>query len=289
MKQNLHSEQSAENSLKQIVHSECLEYISTLPDAMFELIYIDPPFNTQKTQRRSRLKAVQDDSGKRTGFGGKKYTTQSLESPTYQDSFDDFMGFLEPRLIQARRILSPNGSLFVHLDFREVHYAKVWLDQLFGRASFMNEIIWAYDYGGRGKNKWPTKHDTILWYAKDPKCYTFNYEAIDRIPYMTPKMVTPEKAARGKTPTDVWWQTIVPTSSKEKTGYPTQKPLKLLERIIKVHSNPGDVVLDFFAGSGTTGEAAAKHGRGFVLVDQNKEAIEVMQKRLEKYEARVVG
>ena len=274
--------------MKRIVHSECHEYISTLDSASFPLIYIDPPFNTQKTQRRSRFKAVQDENGGRTGFGGKKYKTEVLESPIYHDAFDDFLGFLGPRLLQAHRLLTATGSLFVHLDYREVHYAKVLLDQIFGRASFINEIIWAYDYGGRGRNRWPAKHDTILWYAKDPLNYTFNYDAIDRIPYMTPKMVTPEKAALGKTPTDVWWQTIVPTSSKEKTGYPTQKPLKLLERIVKVHSTPGDTILDFFAGSGTTGEAAAKHGRGFVLVDQNLEAVAVMAKRLAAYSPEVI-
>ena len=198
------------------------------------------------------------------------------------------MAFLEPRLRQAHRLLTPTGSLFVHLDYREVHYVKVLLDGIFGRKHFINEIVWAYDYGGRPRRRWPAKHDTLLWYARDPGAYTFNYEAIDRIPYMTPRMVGPEKAARGKTPTDVWWQTIVPTTSREKTGYPTQKPLKLLERVVKVHSNPGDVVLDFFAGSGTTGEAAARHGRGFVLVDQNPAAIEVMRRRLAAYEPEII-
>ena len=275
--------------MRRIVHSECLQYISTLPSASFPLIYLDPPFNTRKTQKRSRMRVVQDDSGSRNGFGGKKYRSQALASPQYADTYDDFVGFLLPRLQEAYRLLTPTGSLFVHLDSREVHYVKVELDKLFGRKGFINEIIWAYDYGGRSKNRWPAKHDTLLWYAKNPKAYTFNYEAIDRIPYMTPKMVGPEKAARGKTPTDVWWMTIVPTSSKEKTGYPTQKPLKLLERIIQVHSNPKDVVLDFFAGSGTTGEAAAKHGRGFVLVDQSKDAIEVMQARLSRYKPEIIS
>lgn len=274
--------------MKRIVQAECLTYIATLPGASFPLIYLDPPFNTRKTQKRSRIKVIQDESGDRGGFGGKKYRAQALASPSYADAFDDFLGFLEPRLRQAHRLLSPTGSLFVHLDYREVHYVKVLLDDIFGRKSFINEIIWAYDYGGRSKSRWPAKHDTLLWYAKDPGAYTFNYGAIDRIPYMTPKMVGPEKAARGKTPTDVWWQTIVPTSGKEKTGYPTQKPLKLIERIIRVHSNPKEVVLDFFAGSGTTGEAAAKHGRGFVLVDQSKDAVAVMQTRLSRYKPEII-
>jgi len=194
-----------------------------------------------------------------------------------------------PRLEEARRILADDGSFFLHIDYREVHYCKVALDQLFGRASFMNEIIWAYDYGARSKSKWSSKHDTILWYAKDPDSYTFDFEAMDRIPYMAPGLVGEEKAARGKTPTDVWWHTIVSPNGKEKTGYATQKPLGVLERIVKVHSRPGDLVVDFFAGSGTTGEAAALNGRRFLLVDSNREAIEVMARRLARFEPELVG
>jgi site-specific DNA-methyltransferase (adenine-specific) len=274
--------------MKRIVQAECLDYITTLPDASFPLIYLDPPFNTGKIQQRRRIRAVADEQGSHRGFAGKRYRTEALESPVYPDRYHDFVAFLAPRLMQAHRLLTPEGSLFVHLDYREVHYVKVLLDQIFGRKSFINEIIWAYDYGGRPKNRWPAKHDTLLWYAKHPKKYTFNYGAIDRIPYLTPRMVGPEKAARGKTPTDVWWMTIVPTSSKEKTGYPTQKPLRLLERIVRVHSHPGEVVLDFFAGSGTTGEAAARNGRGFVLVDQNPEAIAVMRHRLAHFKPEII-
>lgn len=266
-----------------IVWAECLSYIRTLPDAAFPLIYLDPPFNTGKTQRRNRMRTVRDETARRRGFGGKTYRAELLESPAYRDVYDDFLGFLEPRLREAFRLLTPTGSLFIHLDYREVHYVKVLLDSIFGRESFLNEIVWAYDYGGRSRRRWPAKHDTLLWYAKNPERYTFNYEAIDRIPYLTPRMVGPEKAARGKTPTDVWWQTIVPTSSREKTGYPTQKPLKLLERIVKVHSQPGDRVLDFFAGSGTTGAAAAQHGRGFVLVDESPDAVATMRRRLDPW------
>lgn len=263
-----------------IVLADNKEFLPTLPSGFFRLIYIDPPFNTGKTQRRQRIRAIADPNGERIGFGERKYQVKILPSPAYQDAFDDYLGFLEPCLREAHRLLTPDGSLFVHLDYREAHYVKVLLDTLFGRDGFMNEIIWAYDYGGRSKNRWPAKHDTILWYAKDPERYVFNYEQIDRIPYMAPSLVGAEKAERGKTPTDVWWMTIVPTNSKEKTGYPTQKPLKLLERIIRVHTQPGDWVLDFFAGSGTTGEACARLGRRFVLVDNNPEAVAVMCKRL---------
>lgn len=267
-----------------IVLAENLTYMRTLPDETFRLIYIDPPFNTGKTQQRVRLRAVASETGTRIGFGNRRYQVEILDSPAYCDAYEDYLGFLEPRLREAYRLLTLDGSLFVHLDYREAHYVKVLLDTIFGRECFMNEIIWAYDYGGRSKRRWATKHDTLFWYAKDPKCYVFNYEAIDRIPYMAPRLVGAEKAQRGKTPTDVWWLTIVPTKSKEKTGYPTQKPLKLLERIVRVHSEAGDWVLDFFAGSGTTGEAAARLGRHFVLIDNNPEAIEIMKQRLASVE-----
>lgn len=263
-----------------ILYGDNMQYLPQLPSGTFRLVYIDPPFNTGKIQQRIRIQATASENGTRIGFGDRKYTVQTYASPAYADNFDDYLSFLHPRLLEAHRLLTSDGSLFLHLDYREVHYVKVLLDTLFGRACFMNEIIWAYDYGGRSKRRWPTKHDNVLWYAKDPENYVFNYDAIDRIPYMSPKLVGEAKAQRGKTPTDVWWLTIVPTNSKEKTGYPTQKPFKLLERIIRVHSHPGDWILDFFAGSGTTGEAAAKLSRRFVLIDNNPEAIQVMTQRL---------
>jgi site-specific DNA-methyltransferase (adenine-specific) len=273
----------------QIVYAENLSYMRTLPDGTFRLIYIDPPFNTGKAQQRARMRVVASEQGVRVGFGDRRYHVQLYDSPAYQDAYEDYLGFLEPRLREAHRLLTPDGSLFVHLDYREAHYVKVLLDTIFGRECFKNEIIWAYDYGGRSKRRWPAKHDTIFWYAKDPENYVFNYEAIDRIPYMAPDLVGAEKAQRGKTPTDVWWLTIVPTNSKEKTGYPTQKPLKLLERIVRVHSDVGDWVLDFFAGSGTTGEAAARLGRRFILIDNHPDAIRIMAERLAFAGAEVVG
>lgn len=266
-----------------IVYGDNLPLLEEIPSSSIDLIYIDPPFNTGKTQTRKRIATVRDEAGDRTGFGGKRYRTVSIGSTGYDDSFDDYLGFLRPRLIEAHRVLKVTGSLFFHIDYREVHYCKVMLDEIFGRASFQNEIIWAYDYGARAKQKWPAKHDNILWYSKDPEEYTFNFDACDRIPYMAPGLVGPEKAARGKTPTDVWWHTIVPTNGKEKTGYATQKPLGILERIVKMHSNSGDLCLDFFAGSGTLGEAAAKNNRDFILIDSSSTAIEVMEKRLARF------
>ena len=274
---------------RRIVLADNMDYLPTLPDGIADLVYIDPPFNTGRTQVRRSIRTARDDSGDRTGFGGRRYRAVEVGASSYADAFDDYLAFLEPRLREARRILKPEGSFFLHVDYREVHYCKVLLDEIFGRESFINEIIWAYDFGGRSKSRWPAKHDNILWYAKDARNYTFNYDAIDRIPYMAPGLVGPEKATRGKTPTDVWWHTIVGTNSREKTGYATQKPLGVIERIVRVHSNPGDMVVDFFAGSGTTGEAAAKHGRGFLLVDDNPEATRVMARRLGEYGAEVVG
>ncbi len=258
-----------------------LEILRSLPAGSVDLIYIDPPFNTGKRQERRRMKVVHDESnGDRTGFQGKRYRTVDLGTSGWDDAFDDFMAFLVPRLEEAHRVLNPHGSFFLHIDYREAHYCKIALDQIFGRDCFQNEIIWAYDYGARSKKRWSAKHDNILWYTRDPKNYTFNYDEMDRIPYMAPGLVGKEKAARGKTPTDVWWHTIVSPNGREKTGYATQKPLGVLDRIIKVHSKPGDLVMDFFAGSGTTGESAARHGRSFILVDNNPEALEVMAKRL---------
>jgi site-specific DNA-methyltransferase (adenine-specific) len=276
--------------MRKIVLSENLRALATLPDGFAQLIYVDPPFNTGKTQARDRVRAVRDDASARVGFGGRTYRTERVEgAPRYADAFDDYVGFLLPRIEASLRCLAKNGSLFVHLDFREVHYVKVALDALLGRERFMNEIVWSYDYGGRPKNRWPNKHDTILWYALDPDDYVFHYDAIDRIPYMAPELVGAEKAARGKTPTDVWWHTIVPTNGREKTGYPTQKPLGILNRIVTVHSDPGAIVLDHFAGSGTTGEAAATNGRGFVLVDESAEAARVMARRLARFDPELVG
>ena len=263
-----------------IVHGDNLAVAAALPDASFRLIYLDPPFNTGKTQRRQRMTVTRDDEGARTGFGGRSYTSEAGAISRYADTFDDYWAFLEPRLVEARRLLTPDGTLYLHLDYREAHYAKVLLDALFGRESFLNELIWAYDYGAKAKNRWPTKHDTILVYVKNPKKYWFDSQAVDREPYMAPGLVTPEKVARGKLPTDVWWHTIVSPTGKEKTGYPTQKPLGILRRIVQASSRPGDWVLDFFAGSGTTGVAASTLDRRFVLVDENPEAIEVIRKRL---------
>lgn len=272
-----------------ILFGDNLPLLRQIPDESIQLIYIDPPFNTGKEQARTRLKTVRDSEGDRTGFQGQRYRTIRVGQSAYNDDFDDYLGFLEPRLQEARRVLASDGSIYFHIDYREVHYCKILLDELFGRKCFLNEIIWAYDYGARTKRKWPAKHDNILWYAKDPERYIFNYEEIERIPYMAPGLVGPEKAARGKTPTDVWWHTIVPTNGKEKTGYPTQKPLGILKRIVQASSMPGHFVLDFFAGSGTTGVAASELGRRFVMIDSNPEAIRVMAHRFRDHDVVFLG
>ena len=267
------------NEAGTIYFGDNLPILRKLPDGCARLIYIDPPFNTGKTQSRTRTKMQRSENGDRTGYAGRRYKTTVLGKQAFGDIFEDYLAFLEPRLIEARRLLADDGSLYFHIDYREVHYCKIVLDVIFGRECFLNEIIWAYDYGGRTKKRWPPKHDNILLYVKDPKRYVFNADAVDRIPYMAPGLVGPEKAKRGKLPTDTWWHTIVSPGGKEKTGYPTQKPLGILRRILLASSDPGDVVLDFFAGSGTTGEAALELGRKFILIDNNPQAIEVMKKR----------
>ena len=250
-----------------------------MPDESVQLIYVDPPFNTGRVQSRGSSKTTRTETGNRIGFKGQRYEIVKETILSYDDEFKDYWGFLEPRLEQAWRLLNETGTLYLHLDYREAHYAKVLLDSLFGRECFINEIIWAYDYGGKAKSRWPAKHDTILVYVKNPDKYYFNNESVDREPYMAPGLVTPEKVAKGKLPTDVWWHTIVSPTGKEKTGYPTQKPLGILRRVIQASSKENDLVLDFFAGSGTTGAAAAELGRNFILIDQNPESIAVIKER----------
>lgn len=263
-----------------VVHGDNIDALLALADESFQMIYIDPPFNTGRTQRRQSLRTTRSTTGNRVGFKGQTYETIKGAISSYDDSFTDYWEFLEPRLEEAYRLLKPEGTFYLHLDYREVHYAKVLLDGLFGRDCFLNEIIWAYDYGARSKSKWPAKHDNILVYVKDPKRYYFNSEEVDREPYMAPGLVTAEKAAKGKLPTDVWWHTIVSPTGKEKTGYATQKPEGVVRRMVQASTRPGDWVLDFFAGSGTLGAVARTLGRPFVLVDQNPEAIAVMRSRL---------
>ncbi|QEO09118.1 DNA-methyltransferase [Protaetiibacter larvae] len=263
-----------------IVLGDNLAVARHLPDASFRLIYLDPPFNTGRTQQHQRLETVRDPDGDRSGFGGERYRSVTRTLYGYDDRFEDYWGFLEPRLAEAWRLLDARGTLYLHLDYREAHYAKVALDALFGRDSFLNELIWAYDYGGKTNRRWPAKHDTILVYVKDPLAYYFDNASVDREPYMAPGLVTPEKVQRGKLPTDVWWHTIVATNGSERTGYPTQKPEGILRRIVQASSAPGDAVLDLFAGSGTTGAVAAALGRRFLLVDQSPDAVDVMRARL---------
>ena len=257
-----------------------LDVLPRFAEGAFQLVYADPPFNTGGTVTRRTLSVVPDPEGDRVGFNGRRYASRLLDESSFRDAFDDYLGFLDPRLREVRRLLAPSGTLYLHVDYREAHYVKLLLDELFGRECFLNEIVWAYDYGAKAKRRWPAKHDTILVYVKDPKAYYFDSELVDREPYMAPGLVTAEKAARGKLPTDVWWHTIVSPTGNEKTGYPTQKPEGVLRRIVQASSRPGDWCLDPFAGSGTLGAVAAKLGRRFVLVDSSPEAVAVARRRL---------
>ncbi|WP_130176943.1 site-specific DNA-methyltransferase [Cryobacterium sp. SO1] len=276
-----------QSSPSRVIEADNLAVLPTLPDGVFTLIYLDPPFNTGRSQKRQATTSVRSTlasglhaTGTITGFKGQRYERIKGDLLGYDDQFEDYWAFLEPRLIEAWRLLADDGTLYLHLDYREAHYAKVLLDALFGRDCFLNELIWAYDYGAKSKNRWPTKHDTILVYVKNPRSYYFDSSTVDREPYMAPGLVTPEKVAKGKLPTDVWWHTIVSPTGKEKTGYPTQKPVGILRRMIQASSREGDWVLDFFAGSGTTGAVAAALNRKFVLIDQNPESLTVMHERL---------
>jgi len=262
-----------------VLFGDNLAHLKTMPSESVQLIYIDPPFNTGRRQTRGKSTTTRSETGSRIGFKGQRYDIVRNTVLGYDDEFADYWSFLEPRLEEAWRLLNETGTLYLHLDFREAHYAKVLLDALFGRENFLNEIIWAYDYGAKSKSRWPAKHDTILVYVKDPNKYYFDSTSVDREPYMAPGLVTPEKVAKGKLPTDVWWHTIVSPTGTEKTGYPTQKPIGILRRIIQASSKPGDLVVDFFGGSGTTGFVAAELGRRFILMDRNPEAIEVMRDR----------
>jgi site-specific DNA-methyltransferase (adenine-specific) len=265
----------------EVILGDNLDVLPYLQGESFQLIYIDPPFNTGKRQTRKTLATAPDEGGDRIGFTGRRYRTRLLAESSYHDEFDDYLTFLEPRLREAHRVLAASGTFYFHIDYREAHYCKLLLDEVFGRECFLNEIIWAYDYGARSKRRWPTKHDTILVYVKDLERYYYDSETVDREPYMAPGLVTPEKAARGKLPTDVWWHTIVPTNGREKTGYPTQKPEGIIRRMIQASTRPGDWCLDFFAGSGTLGAVAAKLDRRYVLIDCNPAAIHIIHKRLQ--------
>jgi site-specific DNA-methyltransferase (adenine-specific) len=264
----------------QVLLGDCLDVMAGFDDGAFQLVYADPPFNTGRDRVRRTLRTERSDNGDRAGFAGRTYASTVLAQSSYADTFDDYLAFLGPRLREARRVLADTGTLYLHTDPRQSHYCKVLLDELFGRECFLNEIVWAYDYGARSRRRWPAKHDTILAYVKDPDRYHFDAEAVDREPYMAPGLQTPERVARGKLPTDVWWHTIVPTSGREKTGYPTQKPEGVVRRMVLASSRSGDWCLDPFAGSGTLGAVARAAGRRYVLVDQSVEACTVMARRL---------
>ncbi len=256
-----------------------------LPAGRFDLIYMDPPFNTGRAQRRRTLSVAADRTGERTGFGGRRYRSRLLGTLSYDDEFADYLAFLEPRLMAARELLAPDGTLYFHIDYREAHYCKLLLDEIFGRDAFLNELIWSYDYGAKPRRRWPAKHDTILVYVRTPGGHHFDADAVQREPYMAPGLVGPEKAARGKRPTDVWFHTIVPTGGREKTGYPTQKPEGILRRMVAASSRPGGWCLDPFAGSGTLGAVCRQLDRRFVLVDNSPTAVEVMRRRLGEVKA----
>lgn len=261
-------------SVRTVVCADNLELMSTLPPACCDLIYADPPFNCDRVIG---------------GYNG--------ASPSYDDrhkkGLKGYLGFLRPRLSLMRRLLSPKGSLCVHLDTRAVHYVKVMLDELFGAGHFLNEIIWSYRSGARPAKWFPRKHDTLLVYAKSPGEHTFNpirggrYRtrdlkiAEDGRPYKSTRNGPLYFHPDGPMLSDVWEIPILSTVSKERTEYPSQKPEALLERIIRAGSNDGDLVADFFCGSGTTLAVADRLGREWLGCDDNPDAVRVARRRLD--------
>ena len=266
--------------MDRILLGDNLPLLAAEPAGSVTMAYVDPPFNTGRRQTRRTLATTPATRGDRTGFGGRRYATRLLEESSYRDRFDDYLAFLEPRLRAVRRLLAPHGTLYFHIDYREAHYCKLLLDELFGRECFLNELIWAYDYGAKPRTRWPAKHDTILVYVREAGRHLFDADAVDREPYMAPGLVTPEQRERGKRPSDTWWHTIVSPTGREKTGYPTQKPEGIVRRMVQASSRPGDLCLDPFAGSGTLGAVAAKLGRRYLLIDESPEAAAVMERRL---------
>jgi site-specific DNA-methyltransferase (adenine-specific) len=264
-----------------VVEADNLALLRALPDGCVDLAYADPPFATGGERRLTSIRTGSGDLARR-GFGGRDYRYEVVSDVSWADDLPlpEHLEALRARIVEVHRVLAAHGSLYLHVDWRTAHHARLILDEVFGGERFLNEIVWAYDYGGRPRDRWPRKHDTILWYAKGDE-WRFEREAIDRIPYMAPGLVGPERAARGKLPTDVWWMTIVPPGSRERTGYPTQKPVRLLERIVAASSRPGDLVLDPYAGSGTTAVAAQRLDRRWLLVDRNPEAVAIARARLE--------
>ncbi len=195
-----------------VVLGDCATVLPTLPDASVQLIYIDPPFNTGKAQRgaRSAPSAMRTATAPASRAGA---TPPPSWAGTPTTTCMRTTSACSSRSSSRRGACSTaSGTLYLHIDYREAHYVKLLLDDVFGRDAFLNELIWAYDFGGRARDRWPAKHDTILVYVRTPGGHFFDQDAVERIPYLAPGLVGPEKAARGKLPTDVWWHTIVPTA-----------------------------------------------------------------------------
>ena len=257
--------------------ADALSFLKGLPDSSVDMVYTDPPFGTGTVQQMNRKKG-----------------TEIVSKIGYSDKFDDYVEFLRPHLVEMHRALKVTGTMYLHMDWRWVHYAKVECDKIFGYDNFLNEVIWSYNFGGRGKDKWPAKHDTILVYVKERGKHTFNWEEIDRIPYVAPELQyvgrskedAEKRIAAGQVPTDVWSMSIVGTASKERLGYPNQKPLKLIERAIRASSNRGDTIVDPFVGSGTTAAAAHSLGRSFEVCDMNPESTNLVISRMENLGAK---
>ena len=264
-----------------VVHkAEAIHFLESIPDESVDLIYTDPPFGTGDKQQLNR-----------------KSKGVIVSKLSYDDKFEDYVDFLSRHLVHMRRILKQSGTMYLHLDWRWVHYAKVECDKIFGVRNFLNHVVWSYNFGGRGRDRWPQKHDDILVYTKSCGDHLFNWDEIDRIPYAAPELQfvgrskeeAEKRIATGQVPTDVWSMSIVGTASRERVGYPSQKPLKLVKRVIRASSPHRGLVVDPFAGSGTTAVAALESGRDFLVCDRSEEAINVMKDRLTDSKVEFLG
>ncbi len=263
---------SRDAGANKIACGDNLAFMSTLPDAHCELVYADPPF-----------------------FTGRNHTQangQHRVRDCWPGGMRGYLEFLRPRLEQMRRLLTPSGTLYVHLDWHAVHYVKLLLDDIFGYDHFLNEIIWSYRTGGRSTRWFARKHDTILVYARCRGRQKFNLQRegrfrTDGLNYdETGRPYKQTRAGRlyfhpdGPAMTDVWEIPFLSTVSLERTGYPTQKPESLLERIITAATDPGDRVGDFFCGSGTTLAVAQRLGRDWIGCDLSPKAVRLARRRL---------
>ena len=283
--------------INSIYCGDCKDVMKNFPGECVDLIYLDPPFFSQKKYEDFWIV----DKISKVGFSDKDWEKlRSSIEPNILKQYEDiekrwkgghkgiyvYIAYMRERLEQCWRVLKPTGSIYLHCDWHAGHYLKVMMDEVFGYNNFQNEVVWYYTAGARGKHNWARKHDTILFYTKSNK-WIFNWKDVAE-PFesgMTEWRYTKggqkgKEMPIGRVPADVFQIQILNTMADERLGYPTQKPEALLEKIIKASSNEGDLVLDPFCGCGTTIAVAKRLKRNFIGIDISRTACDVMNKRL---------